>query len=158
MGNKNSGARPRHGMTGTRFYIAWKNLRARCNNPIGRNSSYKGIGYDKRWDVFENFMDDMFDDYADNLEIDRRDPYLGYSKDNCRWVDETTQSANKRKKIKASSKYFGVSKHSCGKYQAEIRAYGVRHYGGIHIDEIDAAKAVNKMIEENNLPNRRNDV
>ncbi len=158
MGNKNSGVKPRHGMTGTRFYISWKNLRARCNNPTGKNKSYLNIDYDERWDLFENFRDDMYSEYNDCLEIDRRNPSLGYSKSNCRWVDETVQSSNKRKKIGATSKYYGVSLHGCGQYQAEVRAYGTRYYGGIHKLEKDAALSVNKIIKDNCLPNRVNDV
>lgn len=158
MGGKGSGAKPKHGMRKTKFYNVWRNIKRRCDNPIGRNSAYVGISYDEKWKSFIGFMDDMLSSYQEGLEIDRINPYGDYTKNNCRWVDETTQSANKRKKKNSTSKYFGVSKHSSGKYQAEIRAYGIRYYGGIHNKEIDAAKAVNKIIQENHLPNRVNNV
>lgn len=158
MGGKGSGAKPKHGMRGTSFYNVWRNLKARCNRPIGSNSAYVGITYDKNWETFEGFMIDMFEDYKIGLEIDRKDPYGNYNRDNCRWVDETTQSANKRKKENATSKYFGVSLHGCGRYQVEVRAYGKRYYGGLFIYEDDAALKVNEIIDSNNLPNRKNEL
>lgn len=158
MGGKGSGAKPKHGMRNTKFYNVWRNMKARCNRPYGSNKAYKDISYDKSWETFENFMEDMLPSYKEGLEFDRIDPYGNYTKDNCRWVDETTQSANKRKKENASSKYFGVSIHSCGKYQVEVRAYGKRYYGGLHKTELEAAIKVNDIIRENNLPNRINNV
>ena len=157
MGGKGSGAKPLHGMRNTAFYDCWRNLKARCKRPIGSNKNYENIGYPKEWEKFAGFYNDMFATYQKGLEIDRINPYKDYSKDNCRWADETTQNCNKQKKINASSKYYGVSIHKkTGKYQAELRAYGKRYYGGIFETELQAAQKVNEIILENNLPNRRN--
>ena len=159
MGGKGSGAKPLHGMRNTAFYNCWRNLKARCKKPIGSNKNYKNISYPKEWEKFIGFYDDMFATYQEGLEIDRINPYRDYSKDNCRWVDATTQNCNKQKKINASSKYYGVSVHKkTGKYQAELRAYGKRYYGGIFETEMQAAQKVNEIILQNNLPNRINTI
>jgi hypothetical protein len=158
MGGVGSGSKPKHGMRNTNFYNVWRNLKARCNRPVGRNIAYADISYDKKWESFEGFMEDMFDSYSQGLELDRINPYGNYEKLNCRWVDETIQASNKRKKNNSSSKYFGVSRHSCGKFQVEVRAYGVRYYGGLHNTEELAAKKVNEIIKENSLPNRVNEL
>ena len=156
MGGKGSGAKPKHGMRGTKFYNVWRNIKARCNRPFGKNIAYAGIDYDEKWETFNGFYEDMFNGYRDGLEIDRINPYDGYYKENCRWVDETTQSTNKRKKENATSKFYGVSLHGCGKFQVEVRAYGKRFYGGLFSTEEAAAIKVNEIIESNNLPNRKN--
>lgn len=159
MGGKGSGKKPTHGMRKTAFYNCWRNLKARCKRPIGSNKAYKNIGYPQEWESFDGFYKDMHPSYKIGLEIDRIDPNLDYSKNNCRWVDETVQSCNIRKKSNASSKYYGVSIHKkTGKYQAELRAYGKRYYGGIFETEKQAALKVNQIILQNNLPNRKNEI
>ena len=157
MGGKGSGAKPKHGMRGTKFYNVWRNIKARCKRPIGSNIKYVGISYPEKWEMFEGFYEDMFLGYKEGLEIDRINPSANYSKENCRWVDETVQSCNKQKKENASTEFYGVSIHKkTGKYQAEIRAYGKRYYGGIFTTALEAAQKVNKIILDNNLPNRKN--
>ena len=159
MGGKGSGKKPTHGMRNTAFYNCWRNMKARCKRPIGANKSYENISYPQEWEKFENFYIDMFSTYQNGLELDRINPYLDYSRQNCRWVDETIQSCNKTKKNNASSKYYGVSIHKkTGKYQAELRAYGKRYYGGIFETEIQAAIKVNQIIDKNKLPNRKNEI
>ena len=88
-----------HGMTGTRIYETWKNMKRRCDEPS--NKSYaiyggRGITYDDRWSLFEPFYEDMKDGYADDLTLDRIDPDLNYTKENCRWSDKEEQANNTR--------------------------------------------------------------
>lgn len=159
MGGKGSGAKPKHGMRGASFYNVWRNIKARCKRPTGKNSAYSDVSYPKEWERFESFVSDMIKGYSEGKQIDRIDPYANYSKENCRWVDANVNACNKRKKENTSSKYYGVSFHKkTGKYQAEIRFNHKRYYGGIFKREEHAARMVNIMIEENNLPNRKNDV
>lgn len=88
---------PTHGMAGTRIYMAWQNMKRRCNDPI--NNSYanyggRGISYDSKWETFEGFLEDMEEGYSDTLTLDRIDVDGNYSKDNCRWVDRVIQANN----------------------------------------------------------------
>jgi hypothetical protein len=86
-----------HGLTGSRIYLAWQNMKKRCDNP--NNKSYKnyggrGIKYCSKWEVFDGFWEDMKDGYAENLTLDRIDVDGDYCKDNCRWVDRNVQANN----------------------------------------------------------------
>lgn len=89
-----------HGLSRSKIYATWSNLRNRCNNPNVRSyADYgkRGITYDKRWDKFENFYEDMKSGYRHNLTIDRIDNDRNYCKENCRWVDVKTQNRNTRR-------------------------------------------------------------
>ena len=95
-----------HGMTGGKFYMAWKQLKNRCNNINIR--SYKdyggrGIKYQESWKTFINFKDDMYESYLQHIEefgeketsIDRKDVNGNYCKENCRWQTNLEQGNNK---------------------------------------------------------------
>jgi hypothetical protein len=96
--NKSCGClHKKHGLTGSRIYQAWGNMKRRCNDPSNKsfqNYGGRGITYDKRWELFDNFYEDMKEGYADNLTLDRIDVDKDYSKENCRWVDFETQMNN----------------------------------------------------------------
>lgn len=91
------------------IYQAWISLRYRCNNPVGRNSCYKYVGYDQTWESFEVFLEDMGSEWSSGLTIDRTDSTKGYSKDNCRWVDMSAQANNKSSNRKIT--FNGVTKN-----------------------------------------------
>jgi hypothetical protein len=101
-------ARKRHGMSKTKFHNIWLSMRDRCNNPNG-DFYYcyggRGIGYDKSWDVFENFYNDMYSSYDEGLSIERIDVNKGYSKENCKWIPLKLQARNTRK---SSSNTVGI--------------------------------------------------
>lgn len=82
----------------SRAYAAWSNMKQRCGNPLnGQFHDYggRGITYDQPWSKFENFLADMGDP-PHGLSLDRIDNNAGYSKQNCRWADKSTQRRNKR--------------------------------------------------------------
>ena len=92
-----------HGMTYTRFYIIWRNMRARCDRKEEQsypNYGGRGIGYDPRWVKFENFLADMAEGYQDDLMLDRIDSDADYCKANCRWATREEQANNRRNNIR----------------------------------------------------------
>lgn len=94
-----------HGMTGTQFYQAWLNMKARCFNvtaPYAVNYSLRDISLeDMRWLNFKEFKVDMYESYLthstqnSNTTLDRIDVNRGYCKENCRWATHQQQDNNK---------------------------------------------------------------
>lgn len=96
-----------HGMTHTKFYTIWTNMRQRCGNPKSHAYGYYGgRGIECRWDKFQPFFDEMYPSYLqhakehgeDNTTLDRIDTNDSYYKENCRWATWYVQSMNRRPK------------------------------------------------------------
>ena len=89
-----------HGMTKTRQYTVWINMRSRCRNPRDKDyPNYGGRGIevcDKWYDSFDKFWEDMGGGYQSHLMIERVDNNGHYCKENCRWGTQNRQSNNKR--------------------------------------------------------------
>lgn len=89
----------KHGMSGTKIYKTWHNMRSRCNN--SKATKYhlyggKGIKVCKEWqESFELFYKwSVINGYQEGLSIDRIDGNKDYSPGNCRWVDSVIQANN----------------------------------------------------------------
>lgn len=81
----------KHGLSKTRLYGIYNNMKQRCYNP--NNPSYiyyggKGITICREWlDDFENFYNwSMANGYEEDLTIDRKESNKGYCPENCRWI------------------------------------------------------------------------
>jgi hypothetical protein len=88
----------RHGYRKNPTYSSWSSARNRANNPNGKDYARYGavgIGFDKRWDVFENFLHDM-GEKPRGTTLDRIDGAKGYGPSNCRWATPTEQARNRR--------------------------------------------------------------
>lgn len=91
-----------HGMTDTRLYGIWCGIIARCeheNDPAYKWYGAKGVKICKEWrQDFMSFHDwSMSNRYADDLTIDRINPYGNYEPDNCRWIPLSEQAKNTRR-------------------------------------------------------------
>lgn len=91
----------------------------------------RGISVCQSWLDFENFYEDMGENYKDGLELDRIDVNGDYCKENCRWVDRSTQAFNKRMDTRNKSGKTGVYLHKqSGKWDVKITKDGRSIYLG----------------------------
>ena len=88
--------RLKHGMTGTKIYMVWKELRARCERITHRhykNYGERGIAVCEEWSSFIVFKDwAMANGYVEGLSIDRVDNNKGYHPENCQWITRSENS------------------------------------------------------------------
>lgn len=89
-----------HGLTGTKIWRTWKNMRQRCENP--KNSQYhlyggRGITVCERWQDLSAFHADMGDPPSPRFSIDRINNARGYEPGNCRWATTGEQARNTRR-------------------------------------------------------------
>lgn len=88
----------RQRLSRTPEYVAWCDMRHRCNNP--NNRSYedyggRGITVDPAWSKFSVFLADM-GLRPPNKSLDRKNVNLGYTPENCRWATRREQLLNRR--------------------------------------------------------------
>lgn len=137
-----------HGLSNSRLYSIWQNMKTRCTNPnvdCYQHYGGKGVSICTEWLTFEGFLESLPEGYADNLELDRKDSSGNYGPSNCRWVDRSVQCFNRdtdfggvtycerdelwRGKItkdgKSYQKYFKLeSEATAWREQKEIELYG----------------------------------
>lgn len=89
----------RHGKDGTRIYRIWGGMRRRCYEVT--NKSYddygaRGIRVCDRWQLFENFYEDMGEPPTIRHSLGRIDNNGHYEPKNCRWETGKQQQRNTR--------------------------------------------------------------
>lgn len=89
-----------HGLSASRLYNIWNNMRSRCqnrSNPQFGDYGGRGIAVCAEWLEFATFKTwAASHGYRDDLSIDRINNDDGYSANNCRWATALEQSRNKR--------------------------------------------------------------
>jgi len=84
------------------IYHSWNNMKRRCIYPKHINYKdywWRWITYTERREKFENFYEDMKDDWSKWLSLDRIDVNWNYSKENCRWSTMKVQQRNKNNNV-----------------------------------------------------------
>jgi len=85
-GDKGSlGWKGNHGLSHTYTYYSWTAMRYRCNNKRFIYYHGRGVMYDKRWDGYPNFLQDM-GVRPKGKTLDRINGNWHYTPDNCRWA------------------------------------------------------------------------
>ena len=98
-----------HGMSKTRIYKIWEDMKKRCDNKSNKyykNYGGRGISYDPKWSNFTNFYEDMKYTYEDNLTLDRIDNNGNYCKDNCQWITHSVNAGKDHKGRKQSVEWI----------------------------------------------------
>lgn len=89
-----------HGMTSTRVFRIWIDVKRRCVNPRTKNYKHygaRGITVCEEWknDFMAFYNWSISNGYQENLTIDRIDVNGNYEPNNCRWATTKEQNANK---------------------------------------------------------------
>ena len=91
-----------HGLSGTRTYLSWIDMRRRCSDDKRRSfKDYggRGIKVCEAWaNSFENFLADM-GECPSGLTLERDDVNGDYTPQNCRWATVLEQGRNKRNNV-----------------------------------------------------------
>lgn len=96
-----------------KLYNQWSGMIYRCTHVNASHfEHYGGRGIDvcPEWkDSFEAFAEwSIRNGYSQGMEIDRINNNLGYSPDNCRWIDHKTNSRNRGARRNSRSGHAGV--------------------------------------------------
>ena len=149
-----------HGLSHNIFYMKWKSILSRCNNP--QNASYinyggRGITVCNEWLSLQNFIIWCEQTYIEGMTLDRINNDGGYSPDNCRWADRLTQTINQRVKKSNKSGYVGVSwRKDRNKWIVRIGTE-IRYECLGHFDDLmEAVIFRDNYIIENKLPHKLN--
>lgn len=147
-----------HGLTSHKFYNTWYNMKSRCfrvTNKEYKNYGGRGITVCGEWLSSATFIDwcESTHPNINNYSLDRIDNDKGYSPDNCRWVDKSTQCVNQRIRKDNTSGYVGVAWNPNNKkWRAYISINTINKYLGSFLTIEDAILARDNYIIENGLP------
>ena len=159
-GCNSRGAQMIHGMSQNKFYQTWYNMKYRCYNTKRREYKWygaRGITVCEEWLDVRNFVAWAEKTYPnrEGYTLDRINNDKGYSPENCRWVDKTTQNINQRMKSSNTSGFVGIYWHkNVKKWVASITVKSKQRNVGTFKDKIEAVLARDNYIIENNLTHK----
>ena len=149
-----------HGLSKHRFYKVWHQVVRRCTNPKDRDyKDYggRGITVCEEWLDVRNFITWTESTHPNigNVSLDRIDNDKGYSPENCRWADTSTQAINQRVQRSNTSGYVGIwqSTNSSSWVSAITFKNNNTHLGTFKTIE-EAVLARDNYILENKLPHK----
>ena len=150
----------KHGLESNKFYTIWNAMTHRCNNPNNHKFyTYggRGIKVCKEWMDVATFIAwcEATHPNIEGVSLDRIDNDKGYSPENCRWADKTTQAINQGMKKNNKSGYVGVSYHK-GKdrWGASVGVNYKTVYVGTFKTKEEAVQARDNYIIDNGLPHK----
>ena len=149
-----------HGLSQNKFYQTWHSMLERCNN--SNHKTYKdygarGITVCEEWLDVANFVAwaEKTHPNVKGVTLDRIDNDKGYSPDNCRWTDATTQCVNQRMKSSNTSGFVGIYWHKNVKKWISVIEYQKSHINiGSFRTKEEAVQARDNYIIENKLPHK----
>ena len=154
------GSKPIHGLSNHRFYATWADILQRCNNPQRKTYKHygaRGITVCEEWLDIRNFVAwaEATHPNIEGVSLDRIDNDKGYSPENCRWVDVTTQILNQRKRKDNTSGFVGVCwNKGIDRWVALIGVASKEIKIGQFLSKEEAVLARNNYIVENKLPHK----
>lgn len=108
------------------LYGVWQSMRNRCRSKSNKHYPQyggRGIAICQEWGTFASFRAWAEQSgYLQGLSIDRIDNDRGYSPENCRWTDQTTQNNNKSDNVIVE---FQGKRQTVMEWAREI---GLNHY------------------------------
>ena len=147
-----------HGLGYHRFFFIWNAMKSRCYNPKYKQyEEYggRGITICEEWLDIKNFLDwcETTHPNTEGVSLDRIDNDKGYSPENCRWADKTTQAINQRIMKNNTSGYVGITSKGT-KWVARIAIKNKRVCLGTFLTIEEAVLARDNYIIENKLPHK----
>lgn len=128
-------------------WYTWYGMKARCkyfSHPYFNRYGGRGITYDPRWELYENFVADMGERPV-HLTLDRINNNKNYTKENCRWAEKCIQMVNRGANSNNTSGVPGVTwARDIQKWQARASFKKRRYllYRGPSLEAAEAAMEV----------------
>lgn len=133
-----------------REYKSWASMKQRCLNPRCAKYKYyggRGIGFCDRWQVFDNFLQDM-GQRPPHTTLDRINTNGNYEPSNCRWATGTEQNLNTRLNSRNKTGVTGVSYNNKRKrWHSRIQVYGKEIHLG-YFKTSEEAKLAREQAQE----------
>ena len=147
-----------HNLSQHKFYNTAISMINRCTNPKDTHYEYygaRGITVCDEWLNIATFIAwcEATHPNIEGLSLDRIDNDRGYSPENCRWADNTTQWVNKRMQKNNTSGFVGVKLRGT-KWTSVVKVQGKEQWIGIYETKEEAVQARDQYIIDHKLPNK----